>query len=129
MKSENEPPFDLRERTKAYGLRVVRMFVALPKTEEARVLGKQVLRSGTSVGANFREAHRARSQAEFIAKVGDCLKELDESSYWLELLTESGIVPASKLSSLQDETHQLLAILTTISKNAKKGKDGKKDEG
>jgi len=129
MKLENEPPFDLRERTKAYGLRVVRMFVALPKTEEARVLGKQVLRSGTSVGANFREAHRARSQAEFIAKVGDCLKELDESSYWLELLTESGIVPASKLESLQDETHQLLAILTTISKNAKKGKDGKKDEG
>jgi len=151
MKQENEPPFDLRERTKAYGLRVVRMFVALPKTEEARVLGKQVLRSGTSVGANFREAHRSRSKAEFIAKVGDCLKELDESSYWLELLTESGIVPASKLSSLQDEpsgarptmrqhcpkgerggahqSHQLLAILTTISKNAKKGKEGKKDEG
>ena len=129
MKDENEPPFDLRERTKTYGLRVVRMFVALPKTEEARVLRKQVLRSGTSVGANFREAHRARSQAEFIAKIGDCLKELDETSYWLELLTESRIVPAPKLESLQDETHQLLAILTTISKNAKNRKDGKKDEG
>jgi len=119
MKDETEPPFDLRERTKAFALRIIRMFVALPKTDEARVLGKQVLRSGTSVGANFREVHRSRSKPEFIAKVGDCLKELDETSYWLELLSESGIVPAPKLTSLQDETNQLLAILTTISKNAK----------
>ena len=140
MKDE-EPPFDLRDRTKLFGLRVVRMFVALPKTDEARVLGKQVLRSGTSVGANYREAQRARSKAEFIAKIGDCLKELDETGYWLELLTESGIVPVAKLASLQDEpsgarqtarmccpqggrggdhqTNQLIAILTTISKNAK----------
>jgi four helix bundle protein len=123
MNDEAEPPFDLRERTKAFALRIIRMFVALPKTDEARVLGKQVLRSGTSVGANFREAHRARSKAEFIAKVGDCLKELDETSYWLELLSESSIVPAPKLAALQDETHQLLAILTTISKNAKRDKD------
>lgn len=123
MKDESEPPFDLRERTMNFALRIVQMFVALPKTEEARVLGKQVLRSGTSVGANFREAHRARSKPEFIAKVGDCLKELDESSYWLELLTRSSIVPVSKLASLQDETHQLIAILTTISKNAKRDKD------
>ena len=129
MKDETEPPFDLRERTTLFALRVIRMFVALPKTEEAMVMGKQALRSGTSVGANFREAHRSRSKAEFIAKVGDCLKELDETSYWLELLTRSGIVPAPKLESLQDETNQLLAILTTISKNAKKGKDGEKDEG
>ncbi len=129
MKDENEPPFDLRERTTLFALRVIRMFVALPKTEEAMVMGKQALRSGTSVGANFREAHRARSKAEFVAKVGDCLKELDETSYWLELLTRSGTVPAPKLESLQDETQQLLAILTTISKNAKRGKDGDKDEG
>ena len=119
MKAE-EPPYDLRERTKLFGLRIVRMFVALPKTVEARVLGKQVLRSGTSVGANYREAHRARSKAEFIAKIGDCLKELDETAYWLELLTESAIVPATKLASLQDETHQLLAILTASSKSAKR---------
>ncbi len=119
MKNE-EPPFELRERTKLFGLRIVRMFVALPKSDEARVLGKQVLRSGTSVGANYREAHRARSKAEFIAKVGDCLKELDETSYWLELLTESGIVTSAKLASLQDETNQLIAILTTISKKSKK---------
>lgn len=116
---EEEPPYDLRERTKLFALRVVRMFIALPKTEEARVLGKQVLRSGTSVGANYREAHRARSKPEFIAKLGDCLKELDETAYWLELLTESAIVPAPKLAALQDESNQLLAILTTISKKTK----------
>jgi four helix bundle protein len=120
MKDEMEPPaFDLRVRTKEFALRIVRMFVALPKTEVARVLGKQALRSGTSIGANFREAHRARSKAEFVAKVGDCLKELDETSYWLELLLESKIVPAAKLSALQDECQQLLAILTTISKKSK----------
>jgi four helix bundle protein len=113
------PPFELRERTKIYGLRIVKMFVALPKSDEARVLGKQVLRSGTSVGANYREAHRSRSKAEFISKIGDCLKELDETAYWLELLTESGIVKPTKLAALQDETNQLLAILTTISKNTK----------
>lgn len=129
MKDESEPPFDLRERTTLFALRVIRMFTALPKTDEALVMGKQALRSGTSVGANFREAHRSRSKAEFIAKIGDCLKELDETSYWLELLTRSGTVPAPKLESLQDETQQLLAILTTISKNAKKGKEGDKDEG
>jgi four helix bundle protein len=82
MKEEN----DLRERTKDFALRVVRMFSALPKTTEAQVLGKQVLRSGTSVGANYREAFRARSKHEFIAKCGDSLRELEESAYWLELL-------------------------------------------
>ncbi len=121
MKDEKdtEPPFELRERTKAFALRNVRMFVALPKTEEARVIGRQVLRSGTSVGANYREAHRSRSKAEFISKVGDCLKELDETACWLELLTGSGIVAPPKLSPLQDECDQLLAILTTISKKSK----------
>lgn len=116
MKDEVE----LVVRTKDFALRVVKMFSALPKTAEAQVLGKQVLRSGTSVGANYREAQRARSKAEFIAKIGDCLKELDESAYWLELLIESGIIPVPKLAALQDECHQLLAIFTTISKNAKR---------
>jgi four helix bundle protein len=113
-------PKDLRVRTKDFALRVIRMFSALPKTAEAQVLGKQVLRSGTSVGANYREAYRARSKPEFIAKIGDCLKELDETAYWLELLTDSGIVPAPKLSALQDECNQLLAIFTTIAKKSKK---------
>lgn len=118
MKDENDN--DLVERTTEFPLRVVRMFVSLPKTEEARVLGKQVLRSGTSVGANYREAQRARSKAEFISKIGDSLKELDETSYWLELLVRSEIIPELKLNALRDETNQLLAIFTTISKKAKR---------
>ena len=110
---------DLRVRTKQFALRVIRLFCALPKRTEVEVLGKQVLRSGTSVGANFREAYRARSEAEFLSKVGDCLKELEETCYWLELLVEGQIVPADRLAALQDECHQLIAILTTISKKVK----------
>jgi four helix bundle protein len=74
---------DLRQRTKEFGLEIVRIFSRLPKTAEAQVLGKQVLRSGTSVGANYREAFRARSKLEFIAKCGDSLRELEETAYWL----------------------------------------------
>ena len=121
MKNEpdKEPSFDLRERTKEFALRIVRMFAALPKTDEAMVLGKQALRSGTSVGANYREAHRGLAKPEFIAKIGDCIKDLDETDYWLELLAETNALTAPKLDSLQDETRQLLAILTTILKKAK----------
>ena len=79
-------------------------------------MGEQVLRSGTSVGANSREANRARSKPEFVAKIGDCLKELDETAYWLELLAESSIVPNAKLADLRAECDQLLALFTTISK-------------
>lgn len=86
----NDERQDLRERTKAFAIQVIRMFSSLPKSTEAQVMGKQVLRSGTSVGANYREAFRARSKAEFIAKLGDCLKELDESSYWFELPAKLG---------------------------------------
>jgi four helix bundle protein len=110
---------DLRARTKQFALRVIRLFSALPNRCEAEVIGKQILRSGTSVGANFCEARRARSDAEFVSKLGDCLKELEETSYWLELLVESEIISAARLISLQDECNQLIAILTTISKKVK----------
>ena len=110
---------DLRDRTKAFALRIVRMFSALPKTTEAQVLGKQLLRSGTSIGANYREAFRARSKAEFIAKCGDSLREIEESSYWLELLVESEIVSAEKLAPLRQECEELTAIFVTILKRAK----------
>ena len=110
---------DLRERTKAFALRTIRMFSRLPKTTEARVLGKQVLRSGTSIGANYREAFRGRTRAEFIAKCGDCLREIEETAYWLELLVESGIVAADKLSPLRDEIDQLTAIFVTVLKRSK----------
>jgi four helix bundle protein len=111
---------DLKPRTKAFALRIIRMYAALPKSNViAQVLGKQVLRSGTSVGANYREASRARSKAEFIAKIGDCLKEIEETGYWLELLVDSGCVSNAKMSSLLGETRQLIAIFTTIDKNSK----------
>jgi four helix bundle protein len=95
------------------------MYSTLPKSSPAQVLGNQVLRSGTSVGANYREAWRARSRAEFVAKLGDCLKELDETAYWLELLAESGIVPPTSLNALRDECNQLIAIFTTSVKTSK----------
>jgi four helix bundle protein len=110
---------DLRERTKSFALQVIEMYSNLPKSPQAQVLGNQVLRSGTSVGANYREAWRARSRAEFIAKLGDCLKELDETAYWLELLAESHIVPSSNLNALRDERNQLIAIFTTSVKTSK----------
>ena len=110
----------LISRIREFVLRVIRMFSALPKSTVAQVLGKQVLRSGTSVGANFREAQRARSKPEFLSKIGDSLKELDETAYWLELLVESSTVPPPRLSALRDECNQLLAILTAISKSTKK---------
>jgi len=118
---QSEPTPDLVIRTKDFSLRIIRMFSALPKTAVAQVLGKQVLRSGTSIGANLREANRSRSKSEFISKIGDCLKELDETAYWLELLTDSGILAPAKFAALREECDQLLAIFTTISKKTKAG--------
>lgn len=99
------------------------MYSALPKSTEAQVLGKQVLRSGTSVGANYREAARGRSKAKFIAKMGDCLKELDETAYWFELLSESGIIAEENLAGLASEAKELTAIFVTIIKKAKQNAD------
>ncbi len=88
----NDEKDDLRKRTKRFALRIIEVYESLPLSGSAQVLAHQLLRSGTSVGANFREAHRARSDAEFISKVGDSLKELEEAAYWLELLVESGAI-------------------------------------
>lgn len=110
---------DLKTRTKGFALRVIRLYGALPSSVEAQVIGKQLLRSGTSVGAHYREASRARSDAEFVSKLGGGLQELEESSYWMELLVEAKIVPHAKLEPLLDEANQLTAILTTCAKNAK----------
>jgi len=105
---------DLRARTKAFALRIIRMYVALPKSVEAQVLGKQVLRSGTSVGAHYREAQRAKSDPDFISKMESGLQELDETTYWLELLSESNILPNARLQPLHDEAEELIAIFTTV---------------
>ncbi|HEX4264613.1 MAG TPA: four helix bundle protein [Verrucomicrobiae bacterium] len=111
---------DLVSRTKMFARRIIRLYVALPKTNVvAQVLGKQSLRSGTSVGANYREANRARSKAEFISKIGDCLKEADETLYWLELLSDESIIASSRMQLIIKEADELVAILTTISKRAR----------
>lgn len=110
---------DLRQRTKEYSLRNIRLFRKLSHSTEAQVIGKQLLRSSTSVGAHFREGYRARSTAEFISKLSGALQELDESCYWLELLIESEIVEKEKLLPLPNETNELIAILTTIVKSQK----------
>jgi len=112
----------LRERTKQFALRIIRMFARLPKKTEAQVIGKQCLRSGTSVAANYREASRARSTSEFIAKLGIVEQELDETLLWLELLVESQIVPAPKMAALHQETEELLKITVSSIKRAKQNR-------
>ena len=123
MRNGNESPDDLRDRTKRFALRVIRLYSALPNGRDAAagVLGKQMLRSGTSVGAQYREACRARSTAEFVSKLESATQELDETCFWFELLSESGLVPEEKLRSLQDEGNQLLAIFIASAKTAKGG--------
>ena len=111
---------DLAARTKSFALQMIRLFSALPKTTEAQVLGKQVLRSGTSVRANYREAYRARSKAEFVAKCGDCLREIEETAYWLELLVEASLVASERLQPIRQECRELTAIFVTILKRSKK---------
>lgn len=117
---------DLRKRTKAFALRIVRMYCALPKSTEAQVLGKQVLRSGTSVAANYREASRARSDAEFISKLGIVEQELDETIMWLELLVESEIVTKCRMKELLDESDELIRIFVVTIKKVKKRTTQKK---
>jgi len=122
-KAEKNQRPDLKERTKTFALRIIRLYAALPKQGAARVLGNQVLRSGTSVGANYREAIQARSKAEFIAKLGDSLKEIEETQYWLELLTESEIVSAPQMTDLYNEARELTAIFISSLKTAKSNPD------
>ena len=116
MKHEEK---DLGPRTKLFARSIIRMFARLSKDTAAQILGRQVLRSGTSVGANYREARRGRSKAEFIAKIGDCLKEADETLYWLELLAEEGFLPPTDAKPLLHEADELVAIFVTISRRAR----------
>ena len=116
----NDKPRDIGERTKAFALRIIRLYVSLPKTTEAQVLGKQVLRSGTSVGAHVREGKRSRSNAELISKIEGGLQELEETVYWLELLVDAGIVKADRMKELLEEANELIAILVTSAKTLKK---------
>jgi four helix bundle protein len=112
-------PKEMKERTKDYAIRIVKLFQALPRTEEARIIGKQLLRSGTSVGANYRAACRARSRAEFVAKMGIVMEETDETAFWLELLIAIEIMPAHRLKDLIREAGELLAIVGASIRTAK----------
>jgi four helix bundle protein len=109
----------LSARTKAFAVRIVRLYSALPKTQVAQVIGKQLLRSGTSVGAHYREASRSRSPAEFISKLEVGVQELDETKYWIELLIECEIVPPSRLEELLSEADAIISMLVSSVKTAK----------
>lgn len=110
---------ELKKRTKQFGLQVIRLVESLPSTPTARTMGNQLLRSGTSVGANYRAARRGRSKADFSAKAGISLEEADECLYWMEMLQESNIVPVEKLRDLAKEAGEPVAILTASIKTAR----------
>jgi four helix bundle protein len=113
-------PEELRDRTKAFAWRVIRLFRSFPGRTDSQVLGKQLLRCGTSVAANYRAVCRARSKAEFIARIGIVAEEADEAVLWIELLTESGIVAAEKTNSILIEARELAAIFTASQQTAKR---------
>ena len=113
-------PEQLRDRTKAFALRVIRLFRSLPYKTDTQVLGKQLLRCGTSVAANYRAACRARSKAEFVARIGIVAEEADEAVLWLELLIESGIIKTEMTEELLREAKELAAILTASQQTAKR---------
>jgi four helix bundle protein len=110
---------DLKIRTKEYALSVIRLFAALPKRTETQILGRQLLRAGTSVGAQYREATRAKSNADFISKIEGSLQELEEAEYWLELLGESGFCSEDELAAVRKETGELKGIFVSIVVNTK----------
>lgn len=115
-------PRDLKERTRDYALRIIRVFTALPRSQVAHVIGKQLLRSGTSVGANYREATRSRSPSEYGSKLQLSLIELEETLYWLELLEAAQVFPTDKLAALENESSELCAILVTLINKSKRFK-------
>ncbi len=108
----------LKQRTKTFALRVMKLVGALPTDSVGRAISGQLVRSGTSVGANYRAACRGRSKAEFVAKLGIVIEEADESAYWMELIIEAELLPATRVESLLDEANQLTAIMVASRKTA-----------
>jgi four helix bundle protein len=112
-------PEQLRNRTKEFALQIIRLYRSLPYRTDCQVLGKQLLRCGTSVAANYRAVCRARSKAEFIARIGIVVEESDESVLWLELMTESGIISEERTKGLLQEANELTAIFAASQRTAK----------
>ena len=119
-------PEELSKRTKTFALRVIRLVDALPRRKTADIIGRQILRSGTSVGANYRAACRARSKAEFIAKMGIVEEEIDESIYWMDLLVDAGFVKSKVLAALMKEAREILAITVSSINTARGGRRQRK---
>jgi four helix bundle protein len=116
----NEKNLDnLKDRTKDFALRIINLYSALPKKTEAQIIGKQVLRSGTSVGAQFREGIRSKSKADLINKLEGSLQELEETQYWLELIIESDLIDKKRIEPLYKESEEIIAIFVTIVKKLK----------
>jgi four helix bundle protein len=116
-------PEELRNRTKEFALRTIRLFRALPRSPEAQIMGKQLLRAGTSVGANYRAVCRSRSKAEFIAKLGIVVEEADESAFWLELLIETNTFKKEKLEGLLQEARELTALFNASRTTTKRSQN------
>ncbi len=110
---------DLCNRTKAFALRIIKLTAALPKNRVGDVLGRQLLKSGTSIGANYREATRASSKRHFVTTLGITVREADETLYWLEMLSESDTIGPERLHDLIRECDEIIAILTATIKTAK----------
>jgi four helix bundle protein len=115
----NETTEQMRQRTKALAVRIVRLYRSLPESRDAQVIGTQLLRCGTSVGANYRAVCRARSKTDFISKIGIVLEEADETVFWLELLVETGVLPELKLKELLQEARELTAIFTATQRTSR----------
>ena len=113
---------ELKDRTKAFALRVIKLANALPENAVGRVIKGQLLRSGTSVGANYRAAKRAKSTADFINKMGTVEEETDECMYWMELIVEAGLITQKRMAALYDEADEILAMVVSSIKTAKKKK-------
>ena len=118
-KLEGERLTDLKERTKQFALRVIKLVRSLPNNDEGWVIGKQLLRSATSVGANYRACQRGKSKADFIAKLAIAEEEADECCYWLELIVDAGLLPPDRVAPLLQEAGEITAILTSAGKTAK----------
>lgn len=112
---------ELKDRTKRFAIRIVKLFRSLPHTPDAQTLGRQVLRSGTSVAANYRAVCRARSKAEFIAKMGIVLEEADETVFWLELLSETDVLRPARTDDLLKEANELVAVFGASLRTSKRG--------
>lgn len=113
------PNENLRTRTQEFSLRIINLYTVLPRTGATRVMGDQVLRSGTAVGANYAEACHPKSTADFVHKIGSAMQELEETRYWLDLLVAGKFMTAKRMSKLQNEVDQLMAIFATMIKNSK----------